>query len=251
MKIITIGALKGGVGKTTFIFNLAGYIAKDNKKVLLIDLDPQANLTVSFKLKTNNANSAELFNGKVLINQTRYKNIDIISSNIKLEALNRTLIQVVASEKILYKYFKFFKNQEFLNYDYVIIDTSPSLSLINLNAFAVADSIVLVSDWSLYSLDALRYLIPIWETNARDLEISNNFKAIILNNIKHYKMSQDFIEAIKQTPFHEYLVLPPIKNKSAYVKAQLIGEPVAFNNLISKKTNYPELIKSLIIKGVM
>lgn len=72
MKIITVGALKGGVGKTNFTFNLAGILALNNKKVLLIDLDPQANLSNNLKVRNTNASSKKLFE----------QNVDIIKSDL-------------------------------------------------------------------------------------------------------------------------------------------------------------------------
>jgi chromosome partitioning protein len=161
MKIITIGALKGGVGKTNFTFNLAGYLSiKENKKILLIDLDPQGNLTQCVQMDIPEPLAMNMFlnqekNIKELILKTEINNLDIIPTHIGMSSLEVKLFNEISREIKLIKYIN--KNKNFLlnKYDYILIDTNPSLNITNINAYAVADSIVLVSDNSVHSLRAL------------------------------------------------------------------------------------------------
>jgi chromosome partitioning protein len=161
MKIITIAALKGGVGKTNFTFNLAGYLSiKENKKILLIDLDPQGNLTQCLQLDIFEPLAMNMFinqekNIKELILKTEINNLDIIPTNIGMSSLEVKLFNEISRETKLMKYIN--KNKDYLSnkYDYILIDTNPSLNITNINAYAVADSIILVSDNSVHSLRAL------------------------------------------------------------------------------------------------
>lgn len=208
MKIITVGALKGGVGKTNCTFNLAGILAFNNKKVLLIDLDPQANLSNNLKIQNTTASSKALFEQNVDITKAKLivechklnKNIHIIPTNIAMTTLETELINRTAREGILQR--TFIKNYELLKkYDYIIIDTNPSINMINKNAFVIADEIIIISDNSINSLSAVNLLSNTWDEMCKELAIKNNINAIILNNFDHYKISKDFTEFVAKSEF--------------------------------------------------
>ena len=140
----------GGVGKTTTTVNLGNGLARSGKKVLLIDLDPQGDLTTSlgFKNQDNMENTIKTLMEKVIqkidIDQEEaiLKNnegIDLIPANIELEALETSMIKYIDKENILKKYVS--KVRE--NYDYILIDCRPSLGLLTINALATADSVII------------------------------------------------------------------------------------------------------------
>ncbi len=140
----------GGVGKTTTTVNLGNGLVRSGKKVLLIDLDPQGDLTTSlgFKNQDNMENTIKTLMEKVIqkidIDQEEaiLKNnegIDLIPANIELEALETSMIKYIDKENILKKYVSKVKE----NYDYILIDCRPSLGLLTINALATADSVII------------------------------------------------------------------------------------------------------------
>ena len=140
----------GGVGKTTTTVNLGNGLVRSGKKVLLIDLDPQGDLTTSlgFKNQDNMENTIKTIMENVIqkidIKQEEaiLKNnegIDLIPANIELEALETSMIKYIDKENILKKYVS--KVRE--NYDYILIDCRPSLGLLTINALATADSVII------------------------------------------------------------------------------------------------------------
>lgn len=232
MKIITVAALKGGVGKTNFVFNLSTILALKKQKVLLIDLDPQGNLSRYFKISTQESKSKKLFlqNIKILNDEIiipwNYKeiNIDIIPTNISMTTLEKELIGRSAVDSILQR--TFIKNLDFFNkYDYIIIDTSPSLNLINRNALLISDEIILISDNSIFSLDAINMLFSNWSAICEDLGIKNNINTIILNNFDHYKISKDFTEYITNSSFKNKILKTKIPRKQTLKKSEFTGIP--------------------------
>lgn len=256
MRIITIGALKGGVGKTNFTFNLAGYLSiKENKKILLIDLDPQGNLTQCVQIDIFEPLSINMFlnqekNIKELVLKTEINNLDIIPTNIGMSSLEVKLFNEISRETKLIKYIN--KNKKFLleKYDYILIDTNPSLNITNINAYAVADSIILVSDNSIHSLRALDIVGNMWEQISLDLEIDNNIKAIILNNFDTYSISKDFINEIKQSNLKTITIPQEIRKKQVFKASEITGIPVV-KTLKKDENPYFKIVDELKQKGVI
>lgn len=256
MKIITIGALKGGVGKTNFTFNLAGYLSiKENKKILLIDLDPQGNLTQCVQLDIFEPLAMNMFinqekNIKELILKTEINNLDIIPTNIGMSSLEVKLFNEISRETKLMKYIN--KNKDYLSnkYDYILIDTNPSLNITNINAYAVADSIILVSDNSVHSLRALDIVGDMWEQISLDLEIDNNIKAIILNNFDTFSISKDFINEIKESNLKTIIILQEIRKKQVFKASEITGAPV-IKTLKKDENPYFNIVDELEQKGIL
>lgn len=256
MKIITIAALKGGVGKTNFTFNLAGYLSiKENKKILLIDLDPQGNLTQCVQLDIFEPLAMNMFinqekNIKELILKTEINNLDIIPTNIGMSSLEVKLFNEISRETKLMKYIN--KNKDYLSnkYDYILIDTNPSLNITNINAYAVADSIILVSDNSVHSLRALDIVGDMWEQISLDLEIDNNIKAIILNNFDTFSISKDFINEIKESNLKTIIILQEIRKKQVFKASEITGVPV-IKTLKKDENPYFNIVDELEQKGIL
>lgn len=163
--VITIANRKGGVGKTTTTLNLAYSLKELGKKVLVIDLDPQANLTRCFDVE-NTENIKTI--GHLLITEMEeeesylvedytksYDEINIIPSSVYLSAVETQMRIETGSERILSE----IVNQAKEHYDYILIDTSPSLNILTINALCASDSVLIVADTQLFAIVGIGELL--------------------------------------------------------------------------------------------
>lgn len=213
MKTITFGTLKGGVGKTMLCFNIGGILAQLDKRVLIVDSDLQGNLTNNMgidrtlpELKTTydifNIDEEQPQPEQLVLHRPNKKipNLDMIAGSIFLHKAELKMATVAGREQILKNYFS--DNSEFFSqYDYILIDTNPSMSIVNQNAFLASDAVLLVSDVSMNALEGAQLFIALWEEARRRLRVGDNIKGFIVNDFdSRNKLSADFLEYIKTSP---------------------------------------------------
>ena len=164
--VITIANRKGGVGKTTTTLNLAYSLRELGKKVFVIDLDPQANLTRCFGIE--NANELTETIGHLLMAELEeeenysveeyilsYDGIDFIPSSINLSVTETQMKSETGSERILSSILEPMREQ----YDYILIDTSPSLNILTINALCASDSVLITADTQLFAIVGIGELL--------------------------------------------------------------------------------------------
>lgn len=160
-KTIAIANQKGGVGKTTTAINLSACLAEKDKKVLVIDTDPQGNTTSGFGIDKNNLENTiyELILGECSISDCIIKkvvdNVSVLPSNVNLAAAEIELIGIDKKEYILKKEVDYIKDE----YDFIIIDCPPSLNMLTINAMTTADSVLVPIQCEYYALEGLSQLI--------------------------------------------------------------------------------------------
>ena len=160
-RIIAIANQKGGVGKTTTAINLSSCLAEKGQKVLAVDMDPQGNMTSGLGVDKDEAENTvyDLIIGEADINEVIQKNVmenlDVIPTNIDLSAAEIELIGVDDKEYIVRNAIHKVRDE----YDFVIIDCPPSLSMLTINAMTTADSVLVPIQCEYYALEGLSQLI--------------------------------------------------------------------------------------------
>ena len=183
MRIITISNQKGGCGKTTSSINLAAALAKNNRKVLLIDLDPQAHATSGLNIKAD----LSIYNvlSKIASKKSKLQeiiqnlgeNFDLAPSSIVLSTLEQELSGEIGRESRLSETLKNFKH----NYDYILIDCPPNLGILTINAIRAASEIIIPVEASRFSLEGVSQLTSIINLIAERLNHRVDFKVLVAN----------------------------------------------------------------------
>lgn len=200
-KTIVFANQKGGVGKTTTTVNLGAYMAEAGKRVLLIDFDPQGNLSSSLGCRSESKSIYEALTGQVpvesVIVQTLINRLDIITSDINLSGATVELINVEGRDFFLKKILASVKDK----YDYILIDCPPSLGVLTINGFAAADYVIVPLQCEFFSLEGFLTMLfktirRIQQTVNPDLKIAG---IVFTMYDTRTKLSNEVIQKIKSS----------------------------------------------------
>ena len=251
-KVLAIANQKGGVGKTTTSMNLAAALGVLEKKVLVIDADPQANATSGLGFDPRN-----ITNGiyECLINEVEPKdiiltssspNLDLIPAHIDLVGAEVEMINLPNREKMMRMAIDKVKE----NYDFIIIDCSPSLGLITINSLTAADSVIIPVQCEYFALEGLGKLLNTIKIVQTRLNNDLAIEGILLTMYDtRLRLSNQVVDEVK-THFQDLVFDTIIQRNTKLGEAPSHGESIIMHDASSRgATNYLNLAREVLQKN--
>ena len=248
-KIISICNQKGGTGKTTSAINLATYFALADKKVLLMDLDPQANTTSGLGINKHNIKKStyhvllEELDIKEILQPTAVNNLSLAPSNLDLTGAEVELVGMLGREYKLKKAL----DKERENFDFVIIDSPPSLGLLTINALCASDSIIIPVQCEFYALEGLTQLVNTIKLVKDNLNPNLAIEGVVLTMADYRtNLTKEVIQEARAY-FKEKVYATVIPRNIRLTEAPSFGKPVALYDKESiGAQKYEQLSKEIL-----
>ncbi|HJD60073.1 MAG TPA: AAA family ATPase [Rickettsia endosymbiont of Omalisus fontisbellaquei] len=249
MKVIAIVNQKGGVAKTTTTVNLATAFAAVNKKILVIDLDPQGNSSTGFGISQQQRKNTiyqvltNLIELKDAIISTDIPNLEIITSNTNLSAAELDLTKLKDREYILMSLLEKIK----ILYDYIIIDCPPSLNLLTVNALVASDEVLIPMQCDFYSLEGLSHLLKTIEIVEKKLNPKIKIAGILFTMYDKRNRLTEQVEDDVRKCLGELVFKTVIPRNIKLSEAPSYGKPaIIYDYKCSGAVAYIELTKEIL-----
>ncbi|MCX2680708.1 AAA family ATPase [Galbibacter sp. EGI 63066] len=251
-KVIAIANQKGGVGKTTTSVNLAASLGVLEKKVLLIDADPQANATsgLGIDVETVEGGTYQLLEHSASAEETTLKtdspNVELIPAHIDLVAIEIELVDKDAREYMMAKAIKNLRD----SYDYILIDCAPSLGLLTLNALTASDSVIIPIQCEYFALEGLGKLLNTIKSVQKIHNPNLDIEGLLLTMYdSRLRLSNQVVEEV-QKHFSDMVFDTIIQRNVRLSEAPSYGETIINYDATSKgATNYLNLAHEIIKKN--
>ncbi|MBE0673981.1 MAG: ParA family protein [Bacteroidales bacterium] len=252
-RIIALANQKGGVGKTTTAINLAASLAALDKKVLIVDSDPQANATSGIGIDTRNIKSTIydcLIDGTdpaAAVLPTEIGNLKIIPSNIDLVGAEIEMLEKPERERILKSVIHKISD----GYDYVLIDCSPSLGLLTVNALTASDSVIIPVQCEYFALEGLGKLLNTIKIIQNNLNPQLEIEGFLLTMYdSRLRLSNQVVEEVNKH-FQQMVFKTIIQRNVKLSEAPSYGQPAILYDAESRgSVNYLNLAQEIIEKSL-